>query len=125
MINEGVPALRKYVVDYAGRLDVEYTQARTTELINFYNQLVADVKSIKEGSSGSTCNLDCLPNWAVKADVCQCTCNVTGCDQASESVDLYHCKCVANNGCTLTQQACAADGDKVLDYTNCACAAAA
>ena len=120
-INGGIPDLRKYVSDYASRLDLNYTQSRTTELVNFYNQLVSDVNNIKNGNSQTSCNVNCPTNWTLDTNACSCSCEVNACDGSTQSIDYYHCQCSANNGCTLTKDSCAADGNKLLDYTNCAC----
>lgn len=109
--------LRKYVSDYASRLDKDYTQKRTYELIEFYHQLVADVGALK----GGKCDLDCPASWSYDASACSCLCEIDKCSLATQSVDFYNCKCVEDNGCELTNKQCAEEGNKLLDYSNCQC----
>ena len=96
---------------------MNYTQSRTYELISFYIQLATDVKTLK----GGTCDLECPENWTKGTEVCSCQCNINKCEIATQSVDIYNCKCVNNNGCQLTSKSCAETGNKLLDYTKCEC----
>lgn len=123
LIRDGIPALKKYVKDYAYKLDLIYTQSRTTELITWFLKLRADVDLIMKGSIGAVCAVTCPNNrWVYDPLACSCSCTVNNCVSSSQSIDYFNCNCATNNGCTLTKQSCGIS-DQLLDYANCACKA--
>lgn len=121
LIRDGVAALKKYVKDFAYKLDLPYTQSRCTELYTWFLKLRADVDLIRKGGVVTLCKVTCPNNrWTYDPSACSCTCVVNNCNAATQKIDYFNCNCAADNGCALTQATCNSS-DKLLDYANCVC----
>lgn len=113
--------MKKYVKDNAYKLDLPYTQDRTTELCTWFLKLRADVDNLQKGGAVQLCQATCPNNrWIYDAAECSCLCD-TSCLNPGEEKDYYNCNCVPTNGCALTNEICDNSFNMLLDYANCKC----
>jgi len=123
LINKTIPNLQDYVVTFDENLDVIYVQASCFQVLSFVEKLKSDVEYMKTSSIAEMCDKTC-PNtfWDYSPSECSCHCKVSDCDAATQKIDYWNCQCApSKDSCTLTQDQCAADSDKILDYTACLC----
>lgn len=120
IINSTIPELQAYVVSDASNLDEGYVQAQTTQIINWYKTLIAQIASLQSGGSLPSCSISCPnSNWVLDSAACSCNCNVPSC-LSTQAIDYYNCMCAEVNACAKTQSQCEANSE-ILDYASCLC----
>lgn len=148
MTNSSFASLQQYVVNYAKNLDIGYVQNRyvyfylkkdyfiviirlyfilflsTNLLLSFVNKLQADIAYLQSGATVTYCPKICPTiSWTYSASDCSCSCSVSNCNAQTQAIDYWNCNCAAKTNCALTKASCAADSDKILDYSACQCKA--
>lgn len=121
-IKKGRDDLLAYIAEFCSNLDEKYVQLRCIELNGWYQKLQSDIEVLKNLSATKICPLSCPSSKYVYDPVaCTCECTITGCSANIEVPDPYNCYCAKKSTCAVTEAACTADGNKILDYTNCVC----